>query len=680
MQYLLRITSKNCWLTVALTDPQGVVHRSVLSAENEYAEFELLSPGECLLEAHLIDRSTRSVIGKGAWQCLVRSLSEDMDRVMGLLYNLEPIECPDAELSRESRFRASEILKRIPLYPSMRNEDRRAMIRRVRELEARILRHTACMHIQERVRKKLGKRIRFFPWAPRHPWTEFRPGLEQPPGPVERIGVLLDQGGHEARVLQLENLRAEEVLMRVWLEPPTSGSPEVPDASDLIQLREVAFVPTASGKMSGDALPELGNAGILHVPSSSSARLWIDIEGGDRPPGRYCSILKLRALVPQDEVWEIPIAITIAPTRLPKPMPIRFCNWGYVLSSPLRGIADEAVRDMRNHHTNVFVLGGGTSPRATYDFESRLVEVDWQRLDWLLDLLSEEDIILVPGNPLRPVDGAPGEFSRQWRRAFKEFLDVLRAHLSERGFGYKNWAFYPVDEPGLLGGLLTDRLERYARFYKELDPQVQVYTDPFKGMTVEDMRRVLDLVDILQPNFGAVVCEPSGERIRYLKSTGKTLWTYEAAGHVKDMVGVTYYWRQIWTAWELGLSGVGFWSYCTRPYDLWQGPNPNGNEWELVYQGAEKPVPSTRWQAVRIALEDYARLWRLRRMAHQLRGSGKRKEAERIEALVRSVVERARSSMWDPEVVSSLRRELIEASVDVEKQIGGTREKTQPIR
>ncbi len=660
--------SKNCWLVVSLKDPDGVVHRTQIMTSSQSSEFELLSPGSYLLEARLVDSSSRTSVGGGKWEFRLKLLGEDTNRVMKMLSELELMEGSDVQLSRDPRFTSQRILKQIPLYLSMNNPERRAIVHEVGVLEAGIQRHLACLRLREKARRKLGRKVRFFPWAPRHPWAEFKPGLQKPSELAEGIELLIDRGGHEAKVLQLENLQGEELKVRAWLEPV--GSEKTSSVSNMIQLRQVTFVPTASGGMGGDAIPELGNGGILHLPASGSARLWIDIENTDRAPGKYSSTLKLRALVPEEDVWDIPIEITVVPTRLPKPMPIRFCNWGYVLSSPLKHIAEEAIRDMHNHHTNVFVLGAGTAPQASYDSKGHVVEVDWRRFDWLLDLLSDEDIILVPGGLLKPAEpGAPGEFSRQWRGAFKEFLEVFKAHLSEKGFGYENWAFYPVDEPGLLGGLLMDRLEKYARFYKEIDPKVQVYTDPFKGMTVEDMRRVLDVVDIFQPNFGAVVCEPSGERIAYLRSTGKILWTYEADGHVKDMVGVEYYWRQIWTAWELGLTGVGFWSYCTRPYDLWQGPNPNGNDWELVYQGAKKPVPSIRWQAVRIAIEDYARLWRLREASRRLERQGKRSQANSIKQLLKSTVERARSSLWDPEVVSSLRKALIEASAEVKEQL-----------
>jgi hypothetical protein len=347
-------------------------------------------------------------------------------------------------------------------------------------------------------------------------------------------------------------------------------------------------------------------------------------------------------------------------------MPLRFCNWGYFLRSPLKHTPEEAVRDMQNHHTNVFVVTGELLPKITYDSNGRLVgEIDWQKHDWILDNLRAQDMFLVAGSPAVPIDGAPVQGSAEWEIAFGAFLPQWIEHLEDRGIGYDRWAFYPVDEPGLLGGALIDRFERYARFYKSIDPKVQLYTDPFKGMTVADLKRVLDLVDILQPNFGAIVNDASRDRIDYLRTTGKTLWTYEAVSRVKDMVGIMPYWHQIWTAWELGLTGVGFWSYCTRAIDLWQGPNPNNNEWEMVYQGKGHPVPSTRWQAIRIGIEDYARLWRLRETIEATRKAGFKDEADDSDRRLEKIAVEARENSWDPAYVATLRRELVETTVSL---------------
>ncbi|HOT37401.1 MAG TPA: DUF4091 domain-containing protein, partial [Candidatus Latescibacteria bacterium] len=284
--------------------------------------------------------------------------------------------------------------------------------------------------------------------------------------------------------------------------------------------------------------------------------------------------------------------------------------------------------------------------------------------DWILDRLRPNDMMLISPGGLHPAPDAPGSHTPEWERAFSQYLPLWVNHLAEKGFGYERWAFYPVDEPGLLGGKLIDELEYQARLFKRIDPRVQVYTDPFKGMTVADLRRVLDVVDIYQLSFGSVLTEPSRERYNYLKTTGRTLWTYEAYGGVKDMVGVKYYWEMIWTAWELGLTGVGYWSYCTRGVDLWQGPNPNNNDWEMVYGGARTPVPSVRVQAIRIGIEDYARMWAVQNAAETARNAGDMNRSKMLAEALEEIVRAARDSEWNPVHVASLRRKLSALAAD----------------
>jgi hypothetical protein len=520
----------------------------------------------------------------------------------------------------------------------------------------------ACRELaQEAVKSKSGAAA-FLAYAPEHAWAPFDPQADFPAaGLIRRLSLYTDRAGHDAAVVQLANLRDQPIDVRAWLDPLRREDGQTFAVRDHLSLRQVTWVPTASGRMAPDALPELVDAGTTAIAPSSSARLWIDVETGELESGTYATTLHLRALVPADATWDIPVEWTVAPVALPSAMPVKFCNWGYVNSSPLRDIAKEAVLDMQSHHTSVFVLTGDWLPRITYDAQGRLLSgVDWQAHDWILERLRPQDVVLLPGTPVLPEEGAPGQGSPEWERAFATFLPRWVEHLASKGLGYDRWAFYPVDEPGLLGGKLIDELERYARYYKSIDPNVQVYTDPFKGMTVADMRRVQDLVDIFQPSFGTVVSEPSRERVNFLKSTGKPVWTYEAAGGVKDMAGVAYYWQVIWTAWELGLTGVGFWSYCTRAYDLWQGPNPGGGDYEMVYQGATRPVPSIRWQGIRIGIEDYARMWRLKQRAADARQAGLGEWAERADRLLAAAAAEARSSGWNPAVIAKLRRKLIE--------------------
>jgi hypothetical protein len=637
------------------------VQRGVIHHQSGAFPFEILSGGTQQLTARLVGPGGRE-LGRDQRRHQIRPFAGESAEMAALLLELQGMSsrAPGVEeVQRRRRMEWSMLEEDLADYDGLPRSGRRKLIARVERALGVMRREVACQRIRGRTASELGGTF-FLAWKIAHPWMPFDPETDHPEkGIAGRIGILTEGRANDAFVVQIANLLPAPISVRAWVDPLAGKTGGSMPAEDHLILRQVTWVPTASGRMGADALPELGNSGLLRIDGSSSSRLWVDVSSGAMPEDAYTSTLHLRALVPEEALWDIPLEWRVVDPALPAEMPLKFCNWGYIHSSPLRGIQEASLRDMQDHHTSVFVLTGEWTPRATYDRQGRLADVDWQRMNWILERLRSKDMVLIIGGTPTPLKGAPGEESPEWHKALRTFMPMLVDHLASKGLGYDRWAFYPVDEPGLFGGRLIDILESRARAYKAADPKVQVYTDPVRGMRLGDIERVLDLVDIFQPNWGGIVKEPGRERIDYLRSTGKTLWTYECAGEVKDMVGIQYYWEPIWTTWELGMTGIGFWSYCTRAYDLWRGPNPNGNDWEMVYQGMESPVPSVRWQAVRIAIEDNARLWRMRELCTGAADSGLKGEAGRGLKLVDRIVGEARRSRWDPSTIAELRKQLI---------------------
>jgi hypothetical protein len=212
-----------------------------------------------------------------------------------------------------------------------------------------------------------------------------------------------------------------------------------------------------------------------------------------------------------------------------------------------------------------------------------------------------------------------------------------------------------------MGGILIEKLERIARYVKGLDSNVRFYTDPFRGMTVADHKRMVDVLDIVQPAQYGVVLSDNSDRIDYLRTTDQTHWIYEARAGVKQFVEPTYYWEQIWTAWEIGFTGIGYWTYCTTGFDLWEA----AADYVLVYQGAKGPVPSKRWQAVRIGIEDYARMHRLRDAIETARQTGAGDLADKAEARLSEVVSEAKAAQWEPGLVAQIRNEVIDVTLEL---------------
>ena len=119
-----------------------------------------------------------------------------------------------------------------------------------------------------------------------------------------------------------------------------------------------------------------------------------------------------------------------------------------------------------------------------------------------------------------------------------------------------------------------------------------------------------------------------------------------------------YYWEPIWQGPHVNLTGLGFWSYAGRRTDFWQGPNPNDTDYELVYTGASGPVPSRRWQGLRLGIEDDARLRMVLDAADRARERGDDELADRLVRRREELIQRVVGSDIDEGVVAEVRAEL----------------------
>jgi hypothetical protein len=63
-------------------------------------------------------------------------------------------------------------------------------------------------------------------------------------------------------------------------------------------------------------------------------------------------------------------------------------------------------------------------------------------------------------------------FSTAWVTAYKKWIDAWVKHLLDMGLTYNDFAFYPIDEPGLREGLVDDYIS-YAKPIRELDERIQ---------------------------------------------------------------------------------------------------------------------------------------------------------------------------------------------------------------
>ena len=429
------------------------------------------------------------------------------------------------------------------------------------------------------------------PWAPFGGMDEIVEGRMGD----RTLQVTAFAGEVESTALNIFNFTSDTKTFRVLANQPTLDGVETPAAtSDVIELREVVDVPTDLLDLSADALPRLNEASIIQVPAWGSRQLWVTVNTRTLQPGTWHGQIVLKSL----DVTPIEIVtaldVDVWPTALPEKQALRLCHWGYVHSSVLKDQPEAALTDQVSHGTDVFV--GLFYPQAKFDEQGNLVgDIDYSAHDAYVREYAPHGVILFCGYQ-GALQGPGGIDSDAYAKASVQWLRQWVAHLRDMGVGYDGFALYPVDEPGLSDGLVDTYL-RLAKLAREADPKIQMYTDPVGRISMDELKTMAPYVDIWCPNRGGFLLNSGNDMLDFIKSTGKQVWTYECLGNAKHQSPLGYYRSLAWLVWRRGLTGFGFWSYCTSQYDPWYRPGP-GFDYLLIYQG-NGVVASKRWEAIR---------------------------------------------------------------------------------
>lgn len=590
--------------------------------------------------------------------------SPEKDRAEGILDRLDRIQ---ERVGRDHPSAARDVSRQVgkahaewDLVAGRIRMDGSMAVAEVRDQLARLDRMAGVLERAEDLRSYSEGHVEFLAWQPAHPWVGYSPRTDVPPGDGRtKIEFTTDRRGHEATVVEFANATAEAISLRVWIdgwvreggEPDTEGVPSRSQAT----LRKQVFVPTARRNMTPDALPMLDEASMLSIPSGESARLWIDWDGGDSSPGAYTSTLHVRALTVPGQVMEVPMRWEISTVKLPEQSPLMFHVWAY----ESRGVPfTEAVyRDLIDHHVNVFDL---PIPRATYASDGTLGELDWTVTDQVIGRVPSGSFFLWHGREgvVQPAHGAPEVGSDAWRSAFERFVHAFMQGLSDRGISYGRHANYIIDEPGGAGGERVELHERVARLFLSVDPQIRIFANPAGGATTEHIERLLKVSHILDPIWVYSGQWGLYDHLPLILERAPVVWTYACGDGAKDQTRMEYYWAPIWRGTQLGLTGIGFWSYAGRSVDMWQGPVESGCDWELVYPGNRTVVPSHRWQGLRLGVEDYMRLAMLKDAADAARERGDRSRAEELMSRRAELIARVVDSGHDEGIVAEVRVKL----------------------
>ena len=384
-----------------------------------------------------------------------------------------------------------------------------------------------------------------------------------------------------------------------------------------VVLREVISTGSVNGERVPDALPALGEAGLIAIPPRRAVKIWVSVDAHGAQPGNYTGVVSIASLTADVTKIELPVHVEVLNLRMPRNFPLTLCTWDYVPNRWFASRSNEVLDDMARHGVDVFPRT--IIPSAKADAAGKLA-IDWSALDAELARLERRGKILFHlGHP--PIEFTTQKTDAEKRPVELDYIRALRDHLRERGRGYADFAFYLLDEPGLDNGLNLHVLMDAGELFREADPKLLTYTDPVAGLSWKDYERIEPLVDVWAPNMRLVSGLLSGDprSARILKQ--RTVWSYECVSQVKSLSPLCYNRANAWRAKFFGLSGIGFWTHSTTEVDHWFAGKGINDEYALVYPG-ELPVPSVRWEAVRDGLEDIAAVTLLEEQIQRCRRAG----------------------------------------------------------
>ncbi len=441
------------------------------------------------------------------------------------------------------------------------------------------------------------------PWAPFGGMDEIIE--ERTPG--AKISVEAFQGEFESAAVNLFNFSGSARTIRVLFDDFSGpNGAESVSTDKVFTLCETIDVPTQDGDLSADALPELNSGNLLVIPAWDGRQLWFTINTSSLTPGIWRAKIHLKSLDIQFVETEVELIIKIWDIPLPKEQPLNLCNWSGTLQP--EGTFDDQIV----HGTNVFTRT--VPPKATFDELGQVINIDFSEHDNFMAAHALKGTILF--HSLVSLTGPSPAFSPAWLKAYRSFIPVWIVHLNELGYGYENFAFYPVDEPGLEHGKNLNRFMKWAKLVRECDPKIRIYANPVALITMKQLEEMVPYVDIWAPMQTQIFPK---EKLEFIHSTKTHWWNYDCADNAKHLSPLAYYRGQAWMCWHFGHTGIGFYTYYRGP-DFWFQPE-SGFEYAMIYKG-RGVVTSKRWEAVRDGVEDYTLLHALKMLVEGAEEAG----------------------------------------------------------
>lgn len=444
-----------------------------------------------------------------------------------------------------------------------------------------------------------------------NPWISLMPeDLPNNSDDLSEINLTLFVDEYKSSVFQITNLLDQDFKGRVVLEndlKDNSGNQSQLGREHVI-IRNVDYRTLRNGGVVPDALPRANEGGEFRVDTGKTSQVWLTIDSKDATPGYYTGKIRIKPDSHSFLIKDITLNLTILPIQLPHKMPIATYNWDYAWN-------EAAVQDLSDHFMNCLLLD---SPLPELDKDANIIKSGDYNSSKLQICRNYGQLVYSYGIVRDYNTYVTNKFGwsfmdDKWKKGFKSWVQEWMGALKAIGIGYNDFSVQIWDEPG---GDDVDKAVKGGAFLREIDPNIRTVMDLYINKTTySDMKRMAPYIDIWIPLLTHIqkqYCSDAEEELKFLKGTGKPVWTYTCSHPMAELSPIGYYRLKPWYCWDMKLDGCCFWAYNSWRGDSWDdldGSDETDNG--VVYYGQYGPVTSRRWEATREGMEDYLYLYLL---------------------------------------------------------------------
>lgn len=401
-------------------------------------------------------------------------------------------------------------------------------------------------------------------------------------------------------------------------------------ANAKLDCREVLVVDTKQNVYTASALKSgKGNSVTLKVYPGMSRQIWFTFDKPDLKPGVYKSTIK--ATAPNAPTLTMPLELAISSVKFPARPRMHIGGWEFIAHGAWYGnkgnikanrkFMDTIYLDSPAAKRSIFPTG------AKYDKKNgKLLNPDklnTKRFDnWLALYPDARHFTMGTSSRNKPFGGPFQYGTKQFERAFTEYLQAFAKHIRKKGFDPAQFVFHCVDETR--NHEYDAVLIGWAKIIKKAVPEFRTYANPIYGDPTKALPELFEVCDIICPNLQYTACnEKALNFYRDLGKKGKELWWYSCGGPSRLLDPVYYSRAQAWQAFDIGGCGSFCWAFGSASGQTWYPYAQKTFDYSPYYVSATDVMAAKQSEGIMEGAQDYEYLAMLKDRIAELKKAGK---------------------------------------------------------